>query len=646
MKTESVNNWLNSKKNHFTYVYFAASLSKTMTIKNINACCWKRSIAILILLISGFIKPSNAQAPFLAATASKASVGLGEQFQITFSFNAAGRSFQGPDLKDFTVLSGPNQSSSMQFVNGNFSQSISFSYYLQPKATGNFKIGPATIEFEGNRIASNVIQLIVTKGNPQAQSGGGDKQGKEQSNISSKNLFVRAVVNKSNVLKGEGLIVSFKLYSNLNVLDFAIPKMPSLNGFYNQDIELPKTLDRSIEVLDGNRYTVWEIKKMVLFPQQSGTLLIDPMELECLVRVKVASQRSADPFSIFNDPFFGMGGVQDIKHSFKSEPVKIVVNELPANAPTYFKGAVGELNFDARLDKNVTKANEAVNLKIKISGNGNLKLADIQDLELPTDLESYDPKITENFKATSSGVNGTKVIEYLIIPRIEGEYEIPKISFTYYSISKRQYLSKTAGPFLLKVEKGNGTQATISTGRTEKSDFQLLGTDIRYIKNSVPDFNTGSSLSFGSPLFYTLSFSPFLLFGAITFFVRRRDKQMSNLTLLKMKKATGVATKRLALARKQLGTDKEELAFEEILKALWGYIGDKFTVPQSELSKEKVTEILSSKNVSEEIIQLFHKSIDACEMARYAGTAMGIKAQTVYENSEKVINGIEEKVKA
>jgi hypothetical protein len=190
-------------------------------------------------------------------------------------------------------------------------------------------------------------------------------------------------VNKSSVYKGEGLLVTFKLYSNVNVLDFAVPKMPSFDGFWNQDIELPKTLERTTEVLDGNRYTVWEIKKIILFPQQSGTLTIDQMELECLVRVKVNAQRSNDPFSIFNDPFFGMGGVKDIKHSFKSDPVKINVRELPPNAPADFKGAVGELNFDVKLDKNQTKANEAVNLRIKISGNGNLKLADVQDLELP-----------------------------------------------------------------------------------------------------------------------------------------------------------------------------------------------------------------------------------------------------------------------
>lgn len=617
-----------------------------MKIYNLKMWLPGRSLPVLFVLLFGYILPASAQAPFLAATATKSSVGLGEQFQITFTFNAAGRSFQGPDLKDFAVLSGPNQSTSMQFINGNFSQSMSFSYYLQPKAVGNFKIGPATIEFEGNRIASNVIQLTVTKGSGQPQAGKDDKQRQESNIIGSKNIFVKAIVNKSSVYKGEGLLVTFKLYSNVNVLDFAVPKMPSFDGFWNQDIELPKTLERTTEVLDGNRYTVWEIKKIILFPQQSGTLTIDQMELECLVRVKVNAQRSNDPFSIFNDPFFGMGGVKDIKHSFKSDPVKINVRELPPNAPADFKGAVGELNFDVKLDKNQTKANEAVNLRIKISGNGNLKLADVQDLELPSDLESYDPKITENFKASAGGVSGTKVIDYLIIPRLEGEYEIPQLSFSYYSLSKKQYVSKKAGPFILKVEKGTGTQATISPGRTEKSDFRILGNDIRYIKSNPPDFKESVNISFGSPLFYVFSISPFLIFGAFTFFIRRREKMLGNTTQLRMRNATGVATKRLSLAKKHLGTPKEELVFEEILKALWGYIGDKFLIPQAALNKEKVSEILAGKNVPEELIQLFNRNIDECEMARYAGSAMGIKAETVYASAAKVITGIEEKIKA
>ncbi len=590
-----------------------------------------------------------AQAPFLAGTASKSTVAVGEQFQVTFSLNTNGRSFQGPDLRDFVVLSGPNQSTNMQFVNGNISQSISFSYYLQPKAVGNFKIGPASIEVEGKRIASNVIQIAVVKGNPQAQGQGqqGSRQQADASGgLSDKNIFARAVVNKSSVLKGESIILTFKLYANVNVMDFAIPKMPAMDGFWNQEIQLPQNLERNVELVDGQRYTVWEIKKLVLFPQQAGVLTIDPMELECLARIKVQRQPSNDPFSIFNDPFFGMANVKDVKYSFKSQPVKITVRDLPANAPAGFSGAVGNLNFEAFLDRKETKANEPVTLKLKISGNGNLKLADINTPELPPDLESYDPKIAENYKASESGVNGTKSYEYLIIPRHEGEYEIPAITFTYFNLSKKQYVSKTEGPFTIKVGKGSGNAtAGISAGPGEKSEFKLIGSDIRYIKTNTPEFSQGTGLRFGTPLFFALTGFPFLLFGGIAFWVRSRNKAMGNLAALKVKNATGVARKRLATAKKLLGGDDQKV-FEEIHKAVWGYLGDKFSIPTAQLSKEYAGAILTEKKIRPELITDILKSIDECDLARYGGTFAGIKSDELYKNTERIITAIEEEVKS
>lgn len=590
-----------------------------------------------------------AQAPFLAGTASKSTVAVGEQFQVTFSLNTNGRSFQGPDLRDFVVLSGPNQSTNMQFVNGNISQSISFSYYLQPKAVGNYKIGPASIEVEGKRIASNVIQVAVVKGNPQAQGQGqqGNRQQADASGgLTDKNIFARAVVNKSSVLKGESLLLTFKLYANVNVMDFAIPKMPSMDGFWNQEIQLPQNLERNVELIDGQRYTVWEIKKLVLFPQQSGTLTIDPMELECLARIKVQRQASNDPFSIFNDPFFGMSNVKDVKYSFKSQPVKITVRDLPGNAPSGYSGAVGNLNFEAFIDRKETKANEPVTLKLKISGNGNLKLADINAPELPPDLESYEPKIAENYKASESGVNGTKSFEYLIIPRHEGEYEIPAISFSYFNLSKKQYVSKTEGPFIIKVGKGSGNaSAGITAGPGEKSEFKLIGSDIRYIKTNIPELDPVTGLRYGTPLYFMLAGLPFLLFGGVAIWVRNRNKAMGNLAAMKVKNATGVARKRLATAKKMLGGDEQKV-FEEIHKAIWGYLGDKFSIPTAQLSKEYAGAILTERKIRPELISDILKSIDECDLARYGGTFAGIKPDELYKHTERIITAIEEEVKS
>lgn len=605
---------------------------------NINFIFRKEIKWLVCFFIVLFISSHSvwAQTPFLAATANKSTIGLNEQLQITYTFNGAGRSFQGPDLRDFNILSGPNQSSNMQYINGQFSQSISFTYYLQARKEGNYKIGPASIESEGKRIASNVIQVVVVKGSAQQQ-----KSNEEESILSSKNIFAKATLSKSSLMKGESTLLTFKLYSNVTLVDFAIPKMPNYDGFWNQDIQLPQALERNTEVVDGQRYTVWEIKKLVLFPQQTGVLTIQPMEIECIARVKVNSQRSNDPFSIFNDPFFGMGGVKDIKYAFKSDPIRIKVSELPGNPPPGFSGAVGNLNFEAKLDKNNTKANEAISLKLKISGNGNLKLADFPTIEFPDDLESYDPKVSENFKASVSGVNGSKSIEYLIIPRHEGEYEIPAFTFTYFDLGKKQYISKTEGPYTLRVGKGSGSMATASGGTTEKSEFRIIGNDIRYIKIQEPDFNQGLHHFYGSTLFYTLSLCPFILFGGVFFWQHQQNKLAGNTALLKRKNATTIARKRLTAARKLLDSQQDAKVMEEIHKALMGYIGDKFSLPLSEMSKERASALLQEQNVKEELIQQYLKNIDDCEMARYGGLSTGISAAGVYASSEKVISEIE-----
>lgn len=597
------------------------------------------TVLILLLCISRL----SAQTPFLAATASKQTVGTGEQFQITFSFNASGRSFQGPDLSDFQVLSGPNQSTSMQIVNGSVSQSVSFSYYLAAKNTGTFKIGPASIEYEGKRIASNVIQLTVTKSAQSAQQSKGGQGNQQNYGLSSRDVFIRAVVSKSTVLKGESLQVTFKLYSNQNITTYNIPKMPSMDGFWNQEIQLPQTLERTTEIVDGQRYMVWEIKKLVLFPQQSGTLIIDPMEVQCAARVRVNTQRSNDPFGMF-DQFFG-GGYRDVTLDLRSEPLKINVRDLPGNAPSAFRGAVGRFDFSAQLDRKQTKANEAVNLKIRISGNGNIKLAELPEPEFPEDLETYDPKVNENFKAGAGGVSGSKSVEYLIIPRHEGEYEIPAITFSYFDPDKKQYFSRTAGPFTLDVTRGSGTAASISEGTGEKSEFRLLGNDIRFINVNAEGLESGTSGFYGSPGYYIFSVLPLVMFAGIVGWRRYRMKEEGNLTLMRIRQAKSIAGKRLGQARKQLGGTDERPVFDELQKALWGYLGDRFAIPVAELSREKAAIEMAGRQLDPVLIDTALNCISDCEMARYGGLSTGIAARNMYERAEKVIMDIESGLK-
>lgn len=581
----------------------------------------------------------------LTATVNKNTVAVGEQFQVTYTLNTSGKNFHGPDLKDFYVLSGPNQSSSMQIINGSISQSISFIYYLQGKAEGNFKIGFASIETDGKKIQSNGIIINVVKGSANA-SQGKQQQGTAatETGLSEKNIFVRAVVNKSSVYQGEALAVTFKLYTNVNIVNYGIQKMPSFAGFWNQDIEMPEQLQLYSETVDGINYKVGEIKKLVLFPQQNGTLTIDPMELECIARIQTKGGSRMDPFGIFNDPFFGFGGARDVKYAFRSNKVVVNVKALPPNAPAAFNGSVGQLNFDAVLDKNETKANEPVSLKIKINGNGNLKLIESPAIEFPADIESYDPKINDNLKVSESGVSGSKTIEYLLIPRQEGTYELEPVTFCYFDLNKKQYISKTEGPFTLKVGKGSGN-TTVVTNAVSKSDFQLIGKDIRYIKTNEPDFISPGGF-YGSLPYYALMISPFLLFGGLLVYRSRMEVINSDLVSLKSRKATAMAKKRLDTANKFLTAKQETPFYEEVSKALWGYMGDKLALPLADLSKEKVQNVLTSRNVKEEFISDFVATVDHCEMARFAGSLPGMDSSTIYTNAVNVITNIEQSIKS
>ncbi|MDO8627760.1 MAG: BatD family protein, partial [Candidatus Diapherotrites archaeon] len=440
------------------------------------------------------------------ASVNKNKVAAGEVFQLDFTINASGKSFSPPSFSDFTIYSGPNQSTSMQIINGSMSQSITLSYYLAAKKEGTFTIGSASITVGNNTLQSNAVTIEAVKsGNTQqaqTQSQGGT-QDKTSGKASSENIFAKTSVSKSKVYAGEQIIITHKVYTRMNLKGFQDVKFPSYNGFWAQEVGRNTQYEVTTENVNGVPYNVVEIKKAFLFAQRSGKIEIEPMEVECVVREK--SGKRNDPFEQFfgHDPFFRFDSYKDVLYTVKSNAVTIEVIPLPeANKPADFPGAVGNFSMNATIDKDKIKANEGVNLKITISGKGNLKLIDSPKMNFPDEIESYDPKTNENISVNESGVSGSKTFEYLLIPRHEGIYKIQSWNFNYFDAEKKMYVALPSKEFTITVEKGEGNSTSSPViSSVAKEDVKMIGSDIRYIKTGNIHLEKRGEYFFSSSIF-------------------------------------------------------------------------------------------------------------------------------------------------
>jgi len=603
------------------------------------------ALGLIALFLATFSFKVKADTKF-TASASSTTVEVGEQIQITFELNGNGRNFQAPNFANFSVLSGPGQSSSMQIFNGSMTQTISFTYIIQSTKEGVFKIGPAFIEANGQKVQSNILTITVVKRNnkPQSQANSQQKGGGNEVDASmEKNVFLKASVDKSSVYRGQGIVVTYKLYTRVQLVNYQLSKLPALEGFFSQEIPMSQQPQFRGEVLNGVKYNVADIKKVVLFPQRTGTLSVDPMKGEVIARVQVKRKsQGRNPLEdFFNDPFFG-NNVQDIKVNLNSETLKVNVRELPSGAPAIFNGAVGKFTMTSSIDKKEVKAHDAINLKIKITGKGNIKLIDPPKIDFPPDFETYDPKVNSNVTVSETGVNGTKAFEYLIIPRNAGEYKISVSGFSYFDLEKNKYETQQGNEFVLKVAKGDETVTTTVSG-VSKSDVQFIGKDIRYIKTAIPVFAINQGMFYESTLFYLLLIIPAILFILLIIFRKRYMELQNNVTLLKSRKANTVAMKRLKVAKKFLSQNKSTEFLDEMFKALWGFVSDKLQIPVSELSKENVSSVLATKNVSSDSVKLFIEALDACEMARFA-KSIAASNDEIYKKGIEVISKLEEEI--
>ena len=607
----------------------------------------KKTVLFFIILFS-IAKVAIAQDASFNASVDRNKVATGEQVEVTFTLNGSsgGSNFRPPAFNDFLTLSGPNQSTNMQFINGAMSASISYSYIVQPRAEGKFIIGPAFINHNGKQLQSQPITIEVSKGAPQPKTQSQSKQTQQDTDIGKQigdNLFLKVSIDKSRVFQGEQITATYKIYTRVNIANYNLSKVPSLTGFWSEELDVPKQVQLSTEVVNGKQYRVGVLKKVALFPQRSGTLSIDPMEIECVVQVQ-GRRRANDLFDqFFNDPFFG--GVSNVNYKVKNQPVAITVLPLPNdNVPPGFSGGVGKFSMEAWLDKSQTKTNEPVTLKVKISGRGNLKLLDAPMINVSTDIEKYDPKNSDNITKQGDQITGSRTFEFLLIPRHPGEQKIPSFPYTYFDIEKKNYVTLKSSDFTIMVEKGNDVQSTYAAG-VSKEDVKLLGEDIRFIKSGNITIHRIGEKFTGSMSFFVLLVSPIIAFTGFLVYLKRREKILGNVTLVRNRKAQKIARKRLADAKKFLDEKKKEEFYSEISRALWGYIADKLGIPPSDLSIDLVRSSLEDRKIDGEMITRFITTIEMCEFVRFAPATDSVQMDQVYKETVELISMIEEQLR-
>jgi len=600
------------------------------------------------------------------AVTSKTHVAVGENFVVTYSLNVSDANFQSPSFKGFTVLSGPSQSSSYstQIYNGRVVKNVNIevSYILMANNEGSFTIPPASIYVKGKSYQSNSLTIQVSKSNnnksTQNQYSTNQKQGnqtnKENVNtgdVEFKDLFLKASIDKKNALLGEQLILTYKIYTRVQISQFYINKLSSFTGFWSQDITGKNTkMKKYEEVINGNSYVVAEIRKVALLPQKTGLLTIDPLEVECLVQIVT---KTKDPFAgIFNDPFFSnFGGnlfesYQNVKKTLTSNSVSVNITPLPeTNKPNDFSGAVGNYTISSSIDNTTAKAGDAITMKITLNGNGNLKLIDKLSVNFPSDFEVYDPKITDNISLAAEGMKGSRTFEYLIIPRNPGQFTIQAVNFSFFDINKKQYVTLSTEPYQLNIDKGSGNQSNVTVNTINKEDIKYVGSDIRYIKKSNLLLLKNNAVFFGTYLYLGLLLLPVLIFILFVIIWRKKIRDNSNLALMRQKKATKAAQKRLKKARLYLNENNTAIFYEEIFKVLWGYLSDKLNIPLSELSKETASDAMLKKGVSDTTASRFIEIINNCEFSRFApGVANSEQMDTVFSDAASIITIIEKEI--
>lgn len=576
------------------------------------------------------------------------SVAEGNTFRVSFVVSDKASDFRGPSFKGFSVLSGPSTSysSSTTINNGKMTSNVeySFQYYIMADAEGSYQIGSASCVTDGKRVYSEPFTIKVTKGSGGSSYGSGSQgnSGRTDSRYDSREdekpqvtgitpqtLYARASVNKTHPYKGEQVIVTYKIYTQVSLQNFQLDKLPGNKGFWTEDLSEGKQIKSYDEIIGGKKFRVAEIRRGAMFAQESGQLKIEPLTLDVLALVPRQRRRTGTIFDLFDDPFFSTA--QAVEKELRTNSLTLNVKPLPA-APANYSGGVGLFTVGHTVDLNHVRANEAITYRVTVSGNGNLMLLENPHIDFSKVFDVYDPKIIDNIKRTDAGISGSRTFEFVIVPQSDGEFEIPALNFVFFNPATGKYetLHKPAIP--IKVSKG----APDSRTAAGQNEVEQLNNDINHIKTHAAMHANGRR---NHPSALQWSLLIVILAGgiAVTVIGRKRQAMMADEQNVRFMRATSLAKKRLRAAEKYLSTDDTEHFYEEVYKALWGCLSDKYGIELSQLSQDTVESKLLEKKVAQETKDSIMKLAHDVNFARFAPGDPSAMKQRIYDEAIQTI---------
>ncbi len=603
-------------------------------------------IKTFILISITTILPLMAAAQDISITADYPSVvNVGEQFTITWKVNTGDGQFIAPSFNGLYKIMGPqtSYSSNTQIINGKVSSESSYSYiyYVQAVKEGKYVVPPARLTLRNKTFMSDSLVIDAVAGNASrvqnAAPGEENNEGDQELEGGINDIFLRLTLSRKDVYIGEPILATVKIYTRVNLSGINEIKYPDFQGFLKIDLETPALTSLKRENINGTTYGTGVVQQFLLYPQITGEVKIDPVQLTVLVQQKSGQ----------TDPFFGdfFSSFTTTPKAVASQPVEVKVNQLPGTQPADYSGIVGKADLTASVSKDTVNVNDAVNYKLVLRGSGNLKVATAPSVKMPADVEVYDPKVTEDLRNGTNGTTGQKTFDYLLIPRRPGEYKIPSISYSYFDVNARRYERVTTPELHFYAKKGNDQNAGITVyGGVSKENVQYLGKDIRFIQTTPGRLNKAGNLLASKNSFFSLYVLSLIAFLALLFIRREHIRRNSDLTSVRNRKAAKVAGKRLKEASLCLDEGANDRFYEEISRAIWGYISDKLSIPVSDLTRENAISSLAASGIGEDEIANLNSILDKCEFVRFAPTSSETEATEIYDDASRFIRNVENSI--